>query len=294
MNDARLFTRRQPAAATPYWFTCSWNDLVFVHFSLPPKTLQPFVPFPLQILDDRAWVSLVAFTLADLAPHGWARWLNPVFGPFRVQHFLNVRTYVSSPDGSETGICFLREWIDSWFSLAPGRLLYGLPYHLANFHYETPNQTRPWRVEVHERGPGRTRSWSIRARLRTSELHPVPAGSLEEALLEKYAAFNCRRGVQRRFEVSHPPWRQCHVEVERLGEDLLHSTFPWWQAARFEFAQWSPGFQHVVMSGHQTLAAGVDDVIQEGIRRRSSRFARPVETGNSGGLSARRALEQGT
>ena len=49
-------------------FLADWLDATFIHFALPPETLRPFVPFPLDVFDGEAFVSLVAFTQQRLRP----------------------------------------------------------------------------------------------------------------------------------------------------------------------------------------------------------------------------------
>jgi len=47
-------------------FRAGWRRTVFIHYEVDPAALQPRVPFPLDTRNGKAYVSLVAFTLADL------------------------------------------------------------------------------------------------------------------------------------------------------------------------------------------------------------------------------------
>ena len=58
------------------------------------------VPFPLDLHEGRAFVSLVAFTMRDLAPRRGGRWTSWLLRPIATHEFLNVRTYVRSHAGS--------------------------------------------------------------------------------------------------------------------------------------------------------------------------------------------------
>src|SRR5687767_47906 len=99
---------RQAARPSPL-FHCSWERAVFLHYRVDAHVLQGEVPFQLDLFEDEAYVSLVAFTLRDLrmrrAGLGW------VTQPLATHDFLNVRTYVRC--GEERGIYFLAEWLNN-------------------------------------------------------------------------------------------------------------------------------------------------------------------------------------
>jgi len=111
-------------------FHAGWRRTVFIHYEVDPAALQPQVPFPLDTRDGKAYVSLVAFTLADLR--------FAAGGPsFSTHGFLNVRTYIPG-----NGIYFLAEWLPNPFCVFLGPRLYGLPYRRGKLTYD----------HVHERG----------------------------------------------------------------------------------------------------------------------------------------------
>jgi len=79
------------------------------------------------------------------------------------------------------------------------------------------------------------------ARLPGGQFDSLEAGSVDEFLIERYAAFTQQGERRRLFRIWHEPWQAARAEVE-LGEDsLLRDSFPWWQAARFACANYSPG-----------------------------------------------------
>jgi len=101
----------------------NWNDLYFLHWSISESALSSTLPSDLRVdlFAGRAWISVVAFKLANLS-----------FYPFRKlawNDFLevNLRTYVIGPDGRK-GVWFYS--LDSSDLLAAwgARLLFGLPY----------------------------------------------------------------------------------------------------------------------------------------------------------------------
>ncbi len=97
-------------------------SVLFLHYEIEPATLQPHVPFALDVRDGRAYVSLVAFSQQKLRfTFGgvWTAWA----GTLAANHdFLNVRTYVC--EAGEAGIFFLREWVNNRLALLLGPRLY--------------------------------------------------------------------------------------------------------------------------------------------------------------------------
>src|SRR3569833_1394392 len=106
-----------------------WTEMVLVHYVLDPADLQPYVPFPLDLYEGKAYVSLVSFELNRMRPNrtGWLGRL--ALRPISEHLFLNVRTYVRGPQGP--GIYFIREWINNPIAHLLGPKSYGLPYHCA-------------------------------------------------------------------------------------------------------------------------------------------------------------------
>src|ERR1700744_4806921 len=115
-------------------FLAGWERTLFVHFEVPAGPLQKSVPFPLDLHEGRAYVSLVAFTMRDMRFRRGGPALNWLLKPIATHNFLNVRTYVKH--GNERGIYFLTQWLSNWLSVQLGPLLYGLPYHYAKIDYQ--------------------------------------------------------------------------------------------------------------------------------------------------------------
>src|SRR3954464_13958680 len=78
----------------PFSFLADWERVLMLHYEVAPEKLQPFVPFPLDSRNGKAYVSLVAFTMRGLRPSrgGWLAALP--FRPIGTHELLNVRTYV--------------------------------------------------------------------------------------------------------------------------------------------------------------------------------------------------------
>ncbi len=198
-----------------------WMNVTFVHYEVEPAVLQPHVPFALDVREGRAYVSLVAFTQQKFR-FAFGGALTAWAGALMANHrFLNVRTYVR-----EGGIHFIAEWIPNRLTLWIAPRLYGLPCRLGRF----------------DNGIVSDAAGSFACRVqRAEELERCPPGSLDEFLLERYVAFTERRGVRRRFRVTHDPWPQQRVGVEIVDDSLLRASFPWWPAARLVGANVSPG-----------------------------------------------------
>src|SRR6266513_3902534 len=75
-------------------FYARWDRAVFIHYEADPAALQLDVPFELDLREGRAFVSIVAFTLARMRPRIGGRLREWLFKPIATQEFLDVGTYV--------------------------------------------------------------------------------------------------------------------------------------------------------------------------------------------------------
>jgi len=213
-------------------FHAGWRRTVFIHYEVDPAALAPQVPFPLETRGGKAYVSLVAFTLADLR---FARG-----GPGLTTHgFLNVRTYLPG-----NGIYFLAEWLPNPFCVFLGPRLYGLPYRRGTLSYDHLHETGRLHGRVESRDGVLDFEAPVDPRAR---FLPCRRGTLDEFLLERYTAFTRRGRVERLFRVWHPPWPQVPIDLTVLDESLAASTGPWFRSARRIGANYSPGFETVWM-----------------------------------------------
>jgi len=215
-------------------------SVVFVHYEVEPGRLQTAVPFPLDVRDGKAYVSVVAFTQERLRLAFGGRMTDWVGGWFANHEFLNVRTYVRHR--GEPGIFFLAEWVPRRVAAWIAPPMFGLPYRLGKMKYE---HSRP-AMSGWVRGKG---TW-FQYRFECDDAnHPSPCerGTLDEFLLERYVAFTEWRGWLRMFRVEHEPWPQTQVEVTVEDESLLRERFPWWPTARLVRANFSPGVNAVTI-----------------------------------------------
>src|SRR6266446_8429591 len=75
-------------------FRGAWMSALFIHYEVKPERLQPEVPFPLDVRDGKAYVSVVAFSQERLRFAFGGNLTNWVGRWFANHEFLNVRTYV--------------------------------------------------------------------------------------------------------------------------------------------------------------------------------------------------------
>lgn len=234
-------------------FVADWLRVLMVHLAVDPACLQRAVPFPLDLRDGRAYVSLVAFTLSDLRPR-FGGWLAAqLFRPIATHDFLNVRTYVKV--GDEPGIHFLAEWLSNRLAVGLGPRLFALPYRHGVLRYDhdwTRGSLRGCVGDISGKGALRY----------AARLTSVPAfahcgaDTLDAWLMERYTAFNGVQNRRRFFRVWHAPWQQCAAEVTIEDASLLWTHWPWMRQAQLVGGHFSPGATQVRMGRAHRLGKG--------------------------------------
>jgi uncharacterized protein len=225
-----------------------WTSAVFIHFEVPADELSCVVPFEVDLWNGRAFVSLVAFTMRRMRLARFGRFGEWLFKGIATHEFLNLRTYVRH--GEDSGICFLAEWLPNPLSVWLGPRIYGLPYQRANIRYRHDGEAFAGSVS------GRTHRLAYHGRRAARELSPVAEETLDQFLLERYAAFNAGHLIanvngstpRRVFRVWHSPWPQVCAQVEIEDDSLLRRIVPWWTDAKLVSANFSPGVRDVWMS----------------------------------------------
>lgn len=180
--------------------TQRWHQLLFSHWEVDPKALQPLVHPRLTIdtFEGKAYLGVVAFTMQRVQP--WS-FLPRV--PTASEFFeINVRTYVHL-DGAEPGIVFFSLDATSTLAVLAARAMWGLPYHRS-------------RIVCHDDGGGWSceRSWpkpamaGFKASFKVGPaLPPSQPDSLAFFLAERYQFYAAGRGGRlRRARVFHPPY----------------------------------------------------------------------------------------
>ena len=215
-------------------FYANWDNVLFIHYETEPDELQRCIPYPLDLYDGRAFVSLVAFTMRGMRPRFGGSLGALLFKPIATHHFLNVRTYVR--DKGEAAIYFMRECLSNRMAALLGPRSFGLPYQFGKIESRNDfEQECSGRVET---SGG---AFSYCARLTTNEFGNSAAGSLDEFLLERYTAFTRSERHRRFFRIWHEPWQQVAAKVEIVTDDLIRATESWWRDAGYVGANYSPG-----------------------------------------------------
>jgi uncharacterized protein len=230
-------------------FLADWERPVFLHFAVDPERLQPSVPFPLDLRNGEAWVTLVAFTMRGMRPAFGGRVSRWLVSPIATHPFLNVRTYVRV--NGEPGIHFLTEWLPNRLATLLGPVVFGLPYRLGALDYRhDPDAGEPLRGRIENCGDGATLNYEAEIPP-ALELGPCPRGSLDEFLLERYTAFVAwRGGLLGYFRVWHRPWPQVRVTAQVHDEGLLAHVCGakhWATGMTCTLAHFSPGSGDVAM-----------------------------------------------
>jgi hypothetical protein len=224
--------RRMLAIRGEPMFYARWDRAVFIHYAADPATLQPDIPFELDLHDGRAFVSVVAFTLSRMRPRIGGRFGEWIFKPIGTHGFLNIRTYVQH--NGEPGIYFLAEWLNNRASVLLGPRSFGLPYRFGQIDYQH-GVVLDGMVKAH----GGELAYS--GKVSTEKFEPCDAGTLTEFLVERYTAFTQHRKCARFFRVWHAPWLHATAQIEVTASTLIASTGAWWETAEFIGANYSPG-----------------------------------------------------
>lgn len=229
-------------------FLGDWLGAVFLHYEMEPDALQPQVPFPLDLWEGRAYVSVVAFSMRRLRPVRGGKLAEWLFLPVANHEFLNVRAYVRV-DGMP-GIFFMTEWLNNRFSVLCGPKSYGLPYRYARIRYANQPDDGRLRGTVE----ARDRIFSYSACVKSDDyLAPCAPASRDEFLLERYTAFTHCGETSRYFNIFHEPWPQTQVEAAIGNANLLEQTGEWHQHATLMGANYSPGIRDIWMGWPRKL-----------------------------------------
>ena len=225
-------------------FLADWMRVLMIHFEVDASELQRVVPYQLDLHDERAFVSLVAFTMENMHPRLGGKLGAWLFNPIATHDFLNVRTYVRH--NGEPGIHFLAEWLSSWLAVQLGPRTFGLPYRHGRICYQHDLEQGCLVGRVEDVKRGNHLKYRAEAVL-GAPFAPCERGSLDEWLMERYTAFNAVGHTRRFFRVWHPPWPQCAAQVKLEDLSLLQDNWDCFKEARLVGANFSPGLHDVWM-----------------------------------------------
>lgn len=191
-----------------------WLDLAFIHCRIDASILERALPSGLALdrYEGEAWLGLVPFRMASVAPRGL-----PAFPRFSTFPEINVRTYVIA-DG-KPGVWFFSLDADSAPTVFAGRTFLDLPYHLAGIQLTRDADALRFN-SVRRRGDAHFRG-SYRP---VGEVFHATLGSFEHWAAERYCLYSHSpgRGLAR-VEVHHPPWPLQRAEVD-IDENSLFAA----------------------------------------------------------------------
>jgi uncharacterized protein YqjF (DUF2071 family) len=199
--------RPWPIPDRPWTMMQTWNDLLFAHWAIDPQVLRAAIPNVLELdtYDRHAWLGVVPFRMTNVGLRG----LGPLPGVSAFPE-LNVRTYVRM--GDRPGVYFFSLDATNAVAVATARLM-GLRYFLASMSVGVDGDAVTYRSRRRLGGEAELHG----------RYHPVgpifepTPGSLEYFLTERYCLYTTSgRGVVRRLEIHHPPWRLQRAEAEVL------------------------------------------------------------------------------
>ena len=200
--------------AGPWLLRMRWLDLLFAHWPVDRDALAAQVPAGLELdtFDGRAWLGVVPFTMADVAPRGL-----PAVPRFSRFPEINVRTYVRHR--GRPGILFLSLDAASRPTVEGARRVFHLPYFHATMSSRSIDGWIDYRSERRDRrGPDAR----FAARFRpTGPPRQAEPGSLEAWLTDRTRLFAIDgRGRVRPTRIAHPPWPLRPAEADIRGNTM--------------------------------------------------------------------------
>jgi uncharacterized protein YqjF (DUF2071 family) len=194
--------------------TQRWEQLLFLHWAMPPDTVQATLPSGLTVdtYGDLAWLGVVPFFMRGVRP----RFCPPVPG---VSDFLelNLRTYVHDDDG-RPGVWFYSLDADQPLAVSVARRLFSLPYVRATMQAERDGDG--WIDFQSRRADDEWQRFRYRA---ADPLGPAAPGTLDHFLVERYLLFSHRPRDGALFvgQVHHAPYPLAAVEVAESSRRLF-------------------------------------------------------------------------
>ncbi|MFN2503819.1 MAG: YqjF family protein [Acidimicrobiales bacterium] len=209
---SRVQSRMPPGAV---WHQ-KWLHFTALHWPYPPEAVQVVLPPQLRvdIFDGQAWVGVTPLIMAGVRPRG----LPPLPWLSRFAE-VNVRTFVTGPDGSDGLWFFSLEAARLPFVLA-ARAAYGVPYVWASMRGSGPDDGTSSHVS-RRRWP-----WSgvdrVRVEVKVGEAVPeAEVTDLDVFLTGRWRAFSRHPAGLLVTEISHPPWPLHRGTLVDLDQTLL-------------------------------------------------------------------------
>ena len=198
-----------------YLLAQTWRDLLFAHWPVPAKMLEPWIPagIPLDRFSGEAWVTIAPFLMTGIRFRG-----TPALPSMSTTLELNLRTYATI--GEHPGIFFFSLDAAKPIAVRVARRFFHLPYfdarmasseHDGIIDYRSARQQQP--APFHARYKP------------TGPVTLSKPGTLDHFLTERYCFYTTNRsGEVLRGDIAHEQWPLQPAEAEFLENGL---TLPW-------------------------------------------------------------------
>ena len=207
---SRTDHRPWPLPSRAWRWRQSWCDLLFAHWPVPTRTLQPLVPDGLEVeeFEGTSWIGVVPFRMEGVMHRPLPD--MPFISAFPE---LNLRLYVQV--GGKPGVFFLSLDAANALAVWAGRRLFHLPYFRSRseLHHEAEAIRFESRRCKNPSGLAFASTYQPE-----SEPYESTPGSLEHWLTERYCLYaQSPRGELFRTEVHHHPWplQRAKAEIDR-------------------------------------------------------------------------------
>ncbi len=196
--------------------TQRWNDLLFAHWPILAETMRALIPasVDLDTFDGYAWAGVVPFWMDRIRARvpGTMASSTPFARSFPE---LNLRTYVRSKVTGRAGVFFFSLDAASPLAVAGARILFHLPYFLANMQRKTASDgsVRYKSLRLLTSAPANFQA-SYRGLGRDPNSQPSQPGSIEHFLTERYCLFTTHGERVLVGNIHHRPWLLEPAEAE--------------------------------------------------------------------------------
>ncbi len=203
-----------PMPKAPWMLTQVWNDMLFLHYQIPPTLLRPYVPkeFEIDLFEGKAWISIIPFKITKMRARGL-----PYFPYLHNYLELNVRTYVKYKE--VPGIYFFSLDADKLLVVLGAQLGLGLPYKKAHmsFHQEEDQ----FLFQSSREGSKQNYKLDVHYERTTILYEPLP-DSLDFWLLERYSMFSIFGNLIIRGDIHHDQWKVSMVHADIFTNTMLN------------------------------------------------------------------------
>lgn len=200
--------RPWPMPDAPWIMTQTWHDLLFAHWPVDAGALRTHVPagFEIDLHDGQAWLGIVPFRMANVAPRG-----VPALPWVSAFPELNVRTYVRA--GGRAGVYFFSLDASNPVAVGVARTLAHLPYFTAEM---TVEDTAGWiHYSSRRKSRGAPPAELIATYRPVGPAQSPVSGTLDHFLTERYCLFTVDSSFRAcRLDIHHPPWPLQAAEAE--------------------------------------------------------------------------------